>query len=389
MSVIRGIFIDNTTLQKQFINRLRVALLLLAAGILFSTEALAGFFDQKLMINGAGATFPYPLYSKWFSEYQKISPGTAFNYQSIGSGGGQRQLLDETVDFGASDSPMSDELLKKSKRPIIHVPATMGAVVITYHLPPGVKEMKLTGSLIADIFLGKIKKWDDSRLIEINPELKTVLQSIPSTDILVVHRSDGSGTTAIFSNYLAKVSEDWKTKVGEGTALRWPAGIGGKGNEGVTSFVQQIPGSIGYVELVFAKTLKLPYASVEGAHKRAHPIEGEMIDSREFVEPSMETVTAAAEGALKLNTIPEDFRAVITLVDAPNAYPISSFTYLLFYEIPKNDPKSLQKQKEFLSFTRWALHEGQSFAPKLYYAPLPKPLIDRVMKRLFPGGPRQ
>ncbi len=345
---------------------MRNILRLFLSGV-FLTGALlapsqASIFNKKLLVNGAGATFPYPLYSRWFSEYQKLHPDVAFNYQSIGSGGGIRQLLDETIDFGASDAPMSDEQLKKAKGPIIHVPGTMGAVVITYNFDGLKQPLKLTGPLIADIFLGKINKWNDPRITDLNPELKTVLGGT-SPDILVVHRADGSGTTSIFSEFLSKSSDEWKAKVGKGTALRWPAGIGGKGNEGVTSFIKQIPGAIGYVELVFAKTLKLPVASVE------NPM-------HEFVEPSPMTVTKAAEGAL--SHIPDDFRYSLTNVPASQAYPISAFTYILVYDKMEKGAK----RDALFHFLRWGLDIGQGMSEKLNYAPLPQPLVTRILKRL-------
>ncbi len=336
---------------------------LLLPVFLQSGEVRAGWLERKLMVNGAGATFPYPLYSRWFAAYEKEHPTLAFNYQSIGSGGGIRQLLDQTVDFGASDAPMSDEQLKKAKSPIVHVPATMGAVVLSYQKPGLKSPLKLSGEVIADIFLGKISHWADPRIVELNPEEKAVLGSPDDPDILVVHRADGSGTTSIFSEYLSKSSEEWKKKVGKGSALRWPVGIGGKGNEGVTSFIKQIPGSIGYVELVFAKTLKLPVASVRNA-------------KGEFIEPSPRSVTLAAEGAL--SAIPDDFRASITLVPATGAYPISSFTYILVYDrMPKGPGRTA-----LYGFLDWALRRGQEMSPGLNYAPLPAPLVKRVMDRL-------
>ncbi len=323
----------------------------------------ADWFDSKVTVNGAGATFPYPLYSRWFSLYEKEHPSLAFNYQSIGSGGGIRQLLDQTVDFGASDAPMSDEQLKKAKSPVLHVPATMGAVVLSYQKGGLQGPLKLTGEVVADIFLGKINRWSDPRIVELNPSEKSALESPKDPDILVVHRADGSGTTSIFSEYLSKSSEEWKKKVGKGSALRWPTGIGGKGNEGVTSFIKQIPGSIGYVELVFAKTLKLPVASVRNA-------------KGEYIEPSPRSVTLAAEGALA--SIPDDFRASITLVPATGAYPISSFTYLLVYDrMPKGPGRSA-----LFGFLDWALRSGQKLSAGLNYAPLPEPLVKRVLERL-------
>ena len=315
------------------------------------------------MINGAGATFPYPLYSKWFSEYQKIHTELAFNYQSIGSGGGIRQLLDQTVDFGASDSPMSDDQLKKAKSPVIHVPATLGAVVLSYNFATYDQALKLTGPLIAEIFMGKITKWTDPKLLALNPGLKGLHADGANDDILVVHRADGSGTTSIFSDFLSKSSEDWKSKVGKGTALRWPVGIGGKGNEGVTSFIKQIPGSIGFVELVFAETLHLKTAQVENP-------------GHEFITPSTASVTAAAMGALKF--IPPDFRYSLTLVDAPHAYPISSFSYLLVYPSMPASPK----KEALFQFLNWGLTAGQNFSAKLNYAPLPESLVKRILEKV-------
>ena len=351
-----------------FISRFTRSVLLFAPffasflGSGFSSQAsLFNPFEHKLMISGAGATFPYPLYSKWFFEYEKKNLGVAFNYQSIGSGGGIRQLLDETVDFGASDAPMSDEQLKKAKAPILHVPGTMGAVVLSYHLPGYDQSLRLTGANIADIFLGKIVKWNDPSLLMLNPDLVSFSKAHP--DILVVHRSDGSGTTSIFSDFLSKSSPEWQKKVGKGTALRWPVGIGGKGNEGVTSFIKQIPGSIGYVELVFAKTLKLPVAWVENP-------------KHEFIEPTPENVTKAAMGAL--SKIPDDFRYSLTLVDALGAYPISAFTYILLYPGMKKD----EKRKALFQFLVWGLTEGQKMSSKMYYAPLPDELVKRVLLKV-------
>lgn len=318
----------------------------------------AQLFSNRTMINGAGATFPYPIYSKWFSEYGKIHSQVAFNYQSIGSGGGVRQLMDETIEFAGSDNFLSDEQIKKLKKPVFHFPTVMGAVVLTYSLPGFEEPLKLTPALLVDIFLGKISKWSDRRILEHNPGLQSALEKNKVTDILIVRRSDGSGTTAVFSEYLSKISEEWKNKVGKGTALRWPVGIGGKGNEGVTSFVKQIPGSIGYVELVFAKTLKLKYAYLQN-------------QLGEFVEPSLATVTAAADGMAK--QIPEDFRVSLTNVNAKHAYPLSSFTFILVYQ---STPKSIAV--EIKKFLKWALSAGQAIAQQMHYAPLPKAVVERV-----------
>lgn len=313
------------------------------------------------LINGAGATFPYPIYSKWFSEFQKVEVEAQFNYQSIGSGGGIRQFLEKTVDFGASDAPMTDEQLAKATGPVIHIPTVMGAVVMTYNLPGVGKGLKLSAEVLTDIFLGKVKQWNDPRIVAMNamnPSIK-----FPSDPILVVHRSDGSGTTAIFVDYLSKVSPEWKEKVGAGTSVNWPAGLGGKGNEGVTGLVKQTPGSIGYVELIYAENNHLPYALIKNA-------------SGHFVEPSMKSVSQAAVGV----KIPDDFRVSITNPTSPEskeAYPIAGFTYLL---ISKNLPGL--KGKEIVKFLHWAIKEGQKYAEPLYYAPLPKSLLPKVESKI-------
>lgn len=309
------------------------------------------------MITGAGATFPYPLYSKWFSDYHAVHPELQFNYQSIGSGGGIRQLLDKTVDFGASDAPMTDEQLAKSAVPILHIPTVLGAVVVTFNLPGLKSDLHLTPSLVADIFLGKISKWNDPALAKANPKA-----TLPATDIVVVHRSDGSGTTAIFSDYLTKVSEEWKTKVGSGTALKWPTGLGGKGNEGVSGLLKQTEGSIGYIELIYAETNKLAMAKIQNA-------------AGQFVTATTASVTAAAQGALK--AMPADFRVSITNAPGKSAYPISGFTYLLVYQ--RQDRVKGQKVVDFL---KWAVGPGQTKIAPLTYAPLPKDLVSQVNKKI-------
>lgn len=304
------------------------------------------------LINGAGATFPYPIYSKWFSDYQKVDKDVQFNYQSIGSGGGIRQFAEaKTVDFGASDAPMTEEQLKKAAQPIVHVPTVLGAVVITYHLPGAEKGMKLTADVVADIFLGKITKWNDERIAKQNPGAKL------AGDILVVHRSDGSGTTNIFTDYLSKASAAWKEKVGTGTAVNWPTGLGGKGNEGVAGLVKQTPGTIGYVELIYAENNKLPYAALQNK-------------AGQFVLPSLESVSAAAEGV----KIPDDFRVSIVNGEGKAAYPISGFTYLLVW---KTMPDATKGSK-LVQFLKWAVADGQKQAASLNYAPLPKALVKRV-----------
>jgi phosphate transport system substrate-binding protein len=309
------------------------------------------------MITGAGATFPYPLYSKWFSDYHALHPELQFNYQSIGSGGGIRQLLDKTVDFGASDAPMTDEQLAKSPEKIIHIPTVLGAVVVTFNVPGITGDLQLTSQLVADIFLGKITKWSDPALVKANPKL-----SLPSSDIIVVHRSDGSGTTAIFSDYLAKISDEWKSKVGSGTALKWPTGLGGKGNEGVAGLLKQTQGSIGYIELIYAETNKLAMAKIQNA-------------AGHFVAATTTSVTAAAQSSAK--TIPDDFRVSITNPPGKTAYPISGFTYLLVYP-------TLEKQKgqKLVDCLKWAVGPGQSKIAPLTYSPLPRELVARVNKKI-------
>lgn len=311
-------------------------------------------------LNGAGATFPYPIYKKWFDEYATRT-GVKINYQSIGSGGGVRQIMEQTVDFGATDGPMTNEELSRAKGgPILHIPTVLGADVITYNVSAITQPLKLTGEAIGDIFLGKITKWNDPRIATLNPGVR-----LPAADILVVHRSDGSGTTYIFTDYLAAVSPEWKRVVGVGKEVKWPVGIGAKGNEGVAGQVKQTPGSIGYVELAYAKQNKLPYAQVRNA-------------AGQFVEPTIESITAAAEGAISKLPPNTDYR--VSLVNAPGAqsYPISSFTWLLVYRNPSDSVKA-RKLNDFL---RWALTEGEQSASALDYAPLPASLSQRLIARL-------
>src|SRR5262249_54819362 len=276
-----------------------------------AVAAGAGRADAQMLINGAGATFPYPIYSKWFDEYTKVDPAVRFNYQSIGSGGGIRQISERTVDFGASDGPMTDEQLKKAPSELFHIPTVLGAVAVTYNLPNSPK-LHFTGEVLADIFLGKITKWNDERITALNPGV-----SLPKDPLLVVHRSDGSGTTYIWADFLAKVSKEWEQKVGRGTSVNWPVGLGGKGNEGVAGQVKATPGSLGYVELAYAITNELPVATVKNP-------------AGKFVDPSIESTTAAAAGAAK--DMPADFRVSLTNAPGENAYPISSFTWLLVYK---------------------------------------------------------
>ena len=316
---------------------------------------LSASASAQMMINGAGATFPYPIYSKWFDEYAKVDPSVRFNYQSIGSGGGQKQIMAQTVDFGASDGPMSDENLSKAPGKILHIPTVAGAVVMTYNLE-GNPALKLDGETIADIFLGKIKKWNDPKIAASNPGTK-----LPDKEIVVVHRSDGSGTTFIFTDYLSKVSAEWKQKVGNKTSVTWPAGIGGKGNEGVSGQVKQTPGALGYVELIYAIQNKMPYADAKNA-------------AGQFVKPTLESVTAALGTA----NIPDDFRFSMTNAPGRNAYPIAGATWLLVYEQPKNPAKG----KKLVEFLKWALTKGEGMAKDLNYAPLPDEVQQRVLKRI-------
>jgi phosphate transport system substrate-binding protein len=329
--------------------------LALVAAVAVSGVALAA---QKAQINGAGATFPYPIYSKWFAEYNKLHPDVQINYQSIGSGGGIRQVTNRTVFFGATDGPMTQEQLLAAPGKILHFPTVLGADVPVYNLPGVSAELKFTGSVLADIFLGKITKWNDPQIAKINAGV-----NLPATDITVVHRSDGSGTTYIFVDYLSKVSPEWKSKVGVATSVNWPVGVGGKGNEGVAGLVQQTPGSIGYVELIYALQNKISYGSVQNA-------------AGEFVKASEAGVTKAAEVAAA--KMPADFRVSITNAPGAGVYPISSFTWLLLYESPQDKAQA----KVMIDFMKWALTDGQAFASQLGYAPLPKNVVDMEMQAL-------
>ena len=316
---------------------------------------LSASASGQMMINGAGATFPYPIYSKWFDEYAKVDPSVRFNYQSIGSGGGQKQILAQTVDFGASDGPMSDDNLSKASGKILHIPTVAGAVVLTYNLP-GTPSLKLDGNTVAGIYLGQIKKWNDPKITALNPGAK-----LPDQDIVVVHRSDGSGTTYIFTDYLSKVSGEWKQKAGNNTSVNWPAGIGGKGNEGVSGQVKQTPGAIGYVELIYALQNKMSYADVKNA-------------AGQFIKPTIESVTAALATA----SIPDDFRFSMTNAPGNDAYPIAGATWLLVYQQQKDPAKG----KKLVEFLKWAVTKGEGMAKDLNYAPLPNEVQQRVLKRI-------
>ncbi|MGK2963767.1 MAG: phosphate ABC transporter substrate-binding protein PstS [Gemmatimonadaceae bacterium] len=310
-------------------------------------------------LTGAGATFPYPLYSKWFSDYASQT-GVRINYQSIGSGGGIRQLTEGTVDFGASDSPMSDEEISKARGPVLHFPTVLGAVVVTYNLPGLEPTLKLSGDLVADIFAGRIRKWNDPRIASLNAGV-----GLPGDDIIVVHRSDGSGTTFVFTDYLTSVSPSWAAGPGRGKEVPWPVGLGGKGNEGVAGQVKQTPGAIGYVELAYAKQNNLRTAAIRNA-------------SGSFVEPTPAGMTAAAAGAAASLPADTDYRLSIVNAQGPDAYPISSFTWILVYR----DQRDATKGAKLADFLRWALTEGEKQAASLDYAPLPESMATRLVARI-------
>lgn len=314
--------------------------------------------SRAAQINGAGATFPYPIYSKWFSEYNKVHPDVRINYQPQGSGAGIRQLLAGTVFFGASDQPMKEDQMATAPSKVLHFPTVLGAVVPVYNLSEVTHELKFTGPLLADIILGKVRKWNDPAIAKVNAGV-----NLPATDIAVVHRSEGSGTTFVWADYLAKVSPEFKSTVGVDASLKWPVGVGGKGNEGVAGLVRQTPGAVGYVELVWALQNNIPFGAVRNA-------------AGTFVKASVESVTAAAAGAA--GNMPSDFRVSITNAPGDGAYPIASFTWLLLYENP-NDKRQARTMVEFV---RWALTDGQKYARDLGYAPLPKAVIDMELKTL-------
>lgn len=340
-------------------NRVGAAIVALAITLGLGRAALA----QTQTINGAGASFPFPIYAKWFSEYNKLHPNVQINYQSIGSGGGIRQLTAQTVFFGATDGPMTKEQMLAAPGSILHLPSVLGAVVPVYNIEGVSAELKFTGTVLADIFLGKITKWNDAAIAKLNPGV-----NLPGADITVVHRSDGSGTTYIFADYLGKVSPEWKKRVGISTALNWPVGLGGKGNEGVAGLVKQTPGAIGYVELIYALQNHISYGSVQNM-------------AGKFLKASIEGVTAAAASAA--SAMPADFRVSITNAPGDAAYPISSFTWLLFYENPKDKTSA----KTMVEFMKWALTDGQKFAQGLGYAPLPDSVVKletEALKKIKP-----
>ncbi len=334
------------------------------AGMLLVVLAVAGVLlaDSTLSINGAGATFPYPMYSKWFDEYHKKNTNIEINYQSIGSGGGIKQVTEGTVDFGATDGPMNDEQLKayqdKHGSGILHFPTVLGAVVPTYNIPGVTAELNFTPEALAGIFLGKITKWNDPAIADANKGVK-----LPAEDIVVVHRADGSGTTYCWTDYLSKVSDEWKTKVGKGGSVNWPVGLGGKGSEGVTGTVKNTPNSITYVELIYAESNKIPYGSVKNS-------------AGAFVKASLAAVSAAAAGAAK--EMPDDFRVSITNAPGKAAYPISTFTWLL---IPEKFSDAA-KRDAIKGFVKWALEDGQNYVEALSYAKLPKEVVSKEMKAI-------
>jgi phosphate transport system substrate-binding protein len=342
---------------KKFAGLLLVVLVLgVTTGVVLAQNAL--------LINGAGATFPNPVYSKWISEYGKQSKGTQINYQSVGSGAGIKQVTDGTVDFGASDGPMNDDQLKayqdKHGFPILHFPTVLGADVPTYNLPGVTATLNFTPEALAGIFLGKITMWNDPAIASANKGV-----NLPAKGITVVHRSDGSGTTYIWTDYLSKVSEEWKSKVGKNTSVNWPVGLGGKGNEGVTGQIKNAPNSIGYVELIYASSNNIPYGNVKNS-------------AGDFIKADFTSVSAAAAGAAK--NMPEDFRVSITDAPGKTAYPISSFTWLL---IPsKFSAADASKRDAIKGFLKWALTDGQGYAEGLAYAKLPKPVVDKELKAM-------
>lgn len=331
---------------------LAVCTTMLLAPLLFGTARSA------LLINGAGSTFGYPIYSKWFDEYTKVDSTVHFNYQSIGSGGGIMMLHNKTVAIGASDAPLNESQASGMPGPVLHFPSVMGAVVVVYNLPEVKSPIRLTGPVIADIFLGNIVKWTDPAITMLNPGVE-----FPNEPIVTAHRSDGSGTTFIFSDYLSKMSPAWAKQAGKGTSIKWQVGLGGKGSEGVTGMVQQTPGAIGYVELTYALANKIPFVEIKN-------------HDGNWVTASLDGVTAAASGAAV--NMPADFRVSITDAPGADSYPISSFTWLLIYK----DQSDQQKGAEIVKFLKWALTDGQKYAAPLFYAPLPQAVIRKELQQI-------
>ena len=326
----------------------------------FGIVAVAGatLAAQSMQINGAGATFPAPIYTKWFSEYNKLHSNIRINYQPLGSGAGIKQVTERTVFFGATDGPMTPEQLNAAPGKLLHLPTVLGAVVPVYNIPGLSQELKFDGPLLANIFLGKITKWNDAAITALNPGV-----SLPGTDIVVAHRSDGSGTTYIWVDYLSKVSPEFKKVVGVGTAVKWPVGVAGAKNDGVAAIVSQTPGALGYVELIYALQTKTAYGQVKNLNGK-------------FVKASIDSVSAAAAAAA--TAMPADYRVSITNAPGDAVYPISSFTWMLFYQ----DPKDKAQGKAMVDFMKWALTDGQKFAGDLGYAPIPKNVVDMELKTL-------
>lgn len=341
---------------------MKVRLAQAAAAVACAALAAPALAQQ---LTGAGATFPYPIYSKWFDMFHSANPASTINYQSIGSGGGIQQLKNKTVDFGASDAPLSDAEEKTMPAPVVHIPTVGGAVVLSYNAPGVPQGLKLSGAVIADMFLGKITKWNDPRIAGLNKGV-----NLPGNSVAIAHRSDGSGTTFIFTSYLAAVSPEWKAKVGGAKSVQWPVGLGGKGNEGVAAIIKQTPGAIGYVELAYATENKLPYATVQNK-------------AGKFIVPSVESITAAADG--EVDDLKKDVRSLIVNSPSAKAYPIAGLTYLLVYK-DLGDPT---KGKVLVKFLDWAMGPGQAQAPALQYAPLPKSVLainKGSIKSLTAGG---
>ncbi len=336
--------------------RFRLMVSVLASTLTFGGLSISSA-QPRVVLNGAGATFPFPLYSKW-SQVYAADKVVEINYQSIGSGGGIRQFIAKTVDFGASDGPMTEEQIAQAGGRVLHIPMVAGAIVAIYNISGVGPGLNFTPDVLADIFLGKITKWNDPRIAQLNPQA-----ALPSADIVVVHRSDGSGTTAIWANYLSKVSVEWKQKVGEGTSVNWPTGLGGKGNEGVAGLVKQTPNALGYVELAYALTNKMLVGHVRNK-------------AGQFVPPTLSSTSRAVDGALA--SLPSDYRAFFTNPDGKDAYPIAGFTWILLY----GDQPDPVKGKALVEFLWWATHEGQKYAPTLLYAPLPKSLVARIEQTL-------
>lgn len=331
---------------------------MLALAAVTAAACGGGNGSDEVRINGAGATFPYPIYSKWFDEYNTLHPDVLINYQSIGSGGGIRQMQNQTVFFGATDGPMTAEQIAAAPGTILHLPTVVGSVVPAYNLPGVIEPLQFTGSVLAEIFLGSITKWNDPALVAANPSV-----ALPDSDITVVHRSDGSGTTFVWVDYLAKVSPAWRENVGVATSVDWPVGLGGKGNEGVAGLVKLTEGAMGYMEPVYATGNEIPFGSVQNA-------------AGSFVLSSIASVTAAADAAAPM--MPADFRVSITNPPGEAAYPIASFTWILLYE----QPDDLRQSAALVEFMRWALTDGQQFASELGYSPLPASVVEQEMQAL-------